>query len=172
VKPPPMSKDVLLQRRLANRALEVVLDQIGMGAIALKFNPDDPTQICPDLAGHWRFAADWRTRKAPTAMRGQPDIGVAMVELLDGGLRARVVIRRVRELVRPVHRAEFEPQAVGVMPGRVNDLDLEVDLEDVINEQLPKLANAPQKYLYCAMERRFAPPITKRCVSKVGRTAK
>ncbi len=117
----------LYERRLAARALGIVLEHLGMHEVVLKFNADDPQQVIPGaLAGSIRFYEDGGWDEGRRAL--------AQVDLeLEGG-KARVQVGRLRELLRRNHRKDFRLEDVGLVPGDELDLDMEVDLADVIHE--------------------------------------
>jgi len=123
----PVSPEELYPRRLAVRVLELVLEQLRMNEVALRFNGDDPQQVFPGTEGTLRFYEDggWDEGRRPLA--------VVRVDLERSN--ARVVVERLRELVRTKHRAEFRLEDVGIAPepGEA-DLDMEIDLSGIIDE--------------------------------------
>jgi len=134
-----MSQQTLFLRRLAHRALVLVMKHYELEEIGMRFNPDDPSQIMPGPDGSLRFAEDWRSRAGD---------GLAWCWLMIEGdePKARVVIPRVRALVRPTHRRDFDPWAVGIQSGRALDVDTEIDLTDWLTEDGGLLRDAPQRY--------------------------
>jgi hypothetical protein len=132
----PVSSETLYPRRLAARALALVLDHFNLASVAVKLNPDDPAQAFPGaVEGEVRLFLDgWD--------RGQKPVAFVYLE----GTRARVVVNRVRELVRPNHRRDFREEEVGIVPGAGEpDIDMDVDLGDVIDTFGEQLRAAPQR---------------------------
>jgi hypothetical protein len=138
----------LYPRRLAVRALGLVLDHLNLSATAIRFNADDPEQAFPGHAeGEVRIYVDgWS--------RGQLPVAQVFVH----GARARVVVSRLRLLVRPKHRRDFRAEDLGIVPGPDEpDVDKNVDLSDVIAEHGEAMARAPQRVLQ-RRRRPHAPP--------------
>ncbi len=139
---------MLYPRRLAYRALGIVLEQYGLTAMALKLNPDDPSQALP---GHvpseiW-LSEDFR--------RGAGQV-IASVVLEDG--RARVLVERVEALIRLNHRRGFVAREVGIdrHPGRP-DIDAVIDLAEVVEVEGERMRTAPQRVLPPASRPRRPP---------------
>jgi hypothetical protein len=132
---PPVTPENLYPRRLAARALQLVLERYGLGQMALKFNPDDPTQVLPGAEpGEVRFFAD-------TTLEGHRSL--ARVYLGADGMSARVVVEQVRDLVRRTHRREFRPAELGI----ASKLDVEVDVAGVVETEGELMRRAPQRYV-------------------------
>jgi hypothetical protein len=127
---PEVPPEVLYPRRLAARALAMVLERYGLGQMALKFNPDDPTQAFPGaMHGEVRFYEDRERGQRP----------LAVVVLADSS--ARVYVERVRDLVRRAHRKTFRPAEVGI----ASMLDVEVDISGIVELEGERLRTAPQR---------------------------
>lgn len=130
---PRVTPENLYPRRLAARALALVLERYGLGAMALKFNPDDPTQVLPGTEpGEVLFFAD-------TTLEGHRSL--AHVYLDAYGTTARVVVEDLRALVRRTHRRQFRPAELGLGRG----LDVEVDVSDVVAGEGELMRRAPQR---------------------------
>ncbi len=126
----------LYDRRLAVRALELVLQHFNLAAVTLKLNPDDPQQAFPGAGpGVVRLFLDgWENQQRP----------VAVVEVV--GARARVLVEHIRELVRTNHQDAFRPEDVGIVQARGQpDIDMDVDLENEIAEWGERWRTAPAR---------------------------
>lgn len=133
----PVPPEELYPRRLAVRALELVLEQLRMNEVSLRFNGDDPQQVIPGAEGTIRFYEDggWDEGKRPLA--------VVRVDLERG--TALVVVDRLRELVRRSHRKEFRLEDVGIAPEPGEpDLDMEIDLSGIL-EEWESMRRTPQQ---------------------------
>jgi hypothetical protein len=133
---PAVSPETLYPRRLAVRALDLVLKHFNLGDVVVRLNPDDPEQAFPGAAeGEVCLYLDgWGVGKKP----------IAVVQL--DGSRARVVIERVRELVRTNHRKDFRPEEVGIVPAYGEpDVDMDVDLQGEIDLFGDAMRSAPQR---------------------------
>lgn len=129
---------VLYPRRLAYRALGIVLEQYGLTAMAVRLNPDDPSQALPgNEPGEVWFYEDFRRGAGP----------VIATVIVDAG-RARVLVERIEKLIRRNHLRDFKPREVGIdrREGRF-DLDAVVDLSEVIEVEGPRMRTAPQRIL-------------------------
>jgi hypothetical protein len=147
---PPISPDILYPRRLAARALSLVLEHHGIGNIALKLNPDDPTQALP---GHWpgeiSFYEDFAGGR-----------GRVIASVFIEGTMARVVIERVDAIIRRSHARDFEPQAVGIYPEPGHpDIDAEVDVSGIVELEGDLMRTAPQRILRPASRPRRVPRV-------------
>lgn len=133
---PPIPPEQLYLRRLAWRALELVLDQYGLAAVTLKLNPDDPHEALPGhLENEVLFGEDLLRRWEWTVARVQVD-----------GTRARVIIDRVDRLVRANHRKDFRAEEVGIISRRgQSEIDTEVDLADVVEQWGELFRTSPQR---------------------------
>jgi hypothetical protein len=133
---PKVTPETLFPRRLAARALDIVLQHFNLSAVVVKLNPDDPEQAFPGAEpGEVRLYLDgWGQGKRPVA--------IVFLE----GTRARVVVERVRELVRRNHRADFVEEDVGIVqfPGEP-DIDMEVDVAGVVDDFGQVMRTAPQR---------------------------
>ena len=135
---PPVPPETLYPRRLAARALALVLEHHGLAGIAIRLNPDDPSQALP---GHW-----------PGEVVFYEDVcggrGKIVASVFIEGTNARVVADRVDALIRRNHVRDFEPEAVGIVlePG-VPDIDAEVDLSEIIEREGELLRTQPQRVL-------------------------
>jgi hypothetical protein len=131
-----VTPEMLYPRRLAARALGIVLQHYQVADVTVKLNPDDPEQAFPGAAeGEVRLYLDgWGQGRRPVA--------IVFLE----GTRARVVVERLRELVRTNHRAAFQEEDVGIVqfPGEP-DIDMDVDLSDVIDQFGEALKTAAQR---------------------------
>lgn len=157
-----MPRDVLFQRRLAGRALDLALDSYGLDGISVKLNADDPRVVLPQADGSLAFSEDWRSKHAGD--------GLARVYLmLDGEPpKARVCIPSLALLVRKPHRLEFSPAQVGIArDGRLYDVDVELDLSELLAQEAGPLYRIPQKQAAVVARRRT--PVTHRCHSKLHR---
>lgn len=133
---PSVSPETLYPRRLAVRALALVLQHYNLADTTLKLNPDDPEQAFPGFReGEVRLYLDgWGVGKRP----------VAVVQL--EGTRARVMVERVRELVRPNHRRAFQEEDVGIVSvAGEPDIDMDVDLSNEIDTFGEAMRSAPQR---------------------------
>lgn len=141
----------LYPRRLAWRALGMVLEQYGLTAMALRLNPDDPTQALPGvLPGEIWFYEDFQRGAGP----------VIATVFLEADGNARVLVERIDVLIRRNHRREFSAREVGIdqRPGRF-DVDAVVDLAEVVEVEGPRMRTAPQRVLPPA-SRPVRPPTT------------
>jgi hypothetical protein len=133
---PKVAPEDLYPRRVAVRALGVVLEHFGLAEAAVKLNPDAPENALPGPGdGEVALFADgWE--------RGQRPIARVYV----AGEKARVVVDQVRELVRRSHRRDFRAEEVGIRsePGEP-DVDMEVDLSEVLEEFGEKMRTMPQR---------------------------
>lgn len=136
--PPRVDPESLYPRRLAWRALELVLDQYGLSAIALKLNPDDPSEAFPG-------AIEGTVLFGERLLVGRSTGAIATVEI-QGGTRARVLVENVRRLVRRNHLKDFREGEVGIVrrPGQP-DIDVDVDLADLIERYGELMRTAPQR---------------------------
>lgn len=126
-----MLEDGLYPCRLAARALALVLDRVGLAQMAVKFNPDDSTQVIGGAElGEIRFFVDATSEHARSLAR-----------VFLRGPVARVYVERVRDLVRTNHRRDFRPSELGLPAS----LDIEVDLAGVIESEGELLRNAPPR---------------------------
>jgi hypothetical protein len=133
---PPVAPDQLFPRRLAYRAFCMALDGLGLDAIAVKLNPDDPWQVRPtdDLPNEFGMAEHKLMERGP----------VARVQLLDER-RARVTIRNIDACVRHAHLRDFDARSfVNRRPG-FPDVEIEVDLTDVIRAEGDSMRTLPQR---------------------------
>lgn len=137
----PMRPDVLFARRLAGRALELALVHLGVDEISVRFVADDPHVILPLPDGGLAFAQDWRRPSGE-------GLAVVYLKVDQEPPAARVVIRRLAQLIRPPHRSEFDPASVGcVRDGRENDVDLELALDELLASEGSLLAGQPQRMM-------------------------
>lgn len=124
----------LYTRRLAARALALVLDSYGLSTVALRFAPDSLQECLPGLEeGEVLFGMDMLRRWEP------------LVTVYVHRTSARVIIERLAALIRGGHRREWEgPESVGIhpKPGQP-DLDVEVDLGELIAAEGELLRTAP-----------------------------
>ncbi len=129
---------VLFPRRLAWRALRMALDRYQVEAIALKLNPDDPTQALPGAQpGEIEFFEDYDKG------RGK----VVAVVLLEG-TRARVLVERIERLIRRNHLRDFRPREVGIVHREGGyDVDVAVELQEVLEVEGERMRTAPQRVL-------------------------
>lgn len=129
----PLPMDQVYPRRLAARALTMALESLGLAAVAIRWNPDDPEELLPG------GDPDEFVIGAPASEKP-----VARVYL--EGSRARVIVEHLDDVLRPGHRKEFEPAEIGLHP-RPGDPDLatEVDLTPVIETEGDLLRAAPQR---------------------------
>jgi hypothetical protein len=151
--PGPIAPESLYPRRLAVRALGLVLQHYGLADVAVKFNPDDPQQAFPGPGeGEIRLFLDgWDHGQRP----------VAAVYVI--GARARVVVFHVRDLVRRSHKADFRPEEIGIVPERgEHDIDMEVDLSSEIDLLGETLRHAPQRVVASARRGRGKPVVIMR----------
>jgi hypothetical protein len=147
---PPLPPEVLYLRRLAARALALVLEHHGLSNIAVKLNPDDPTQALPGVSpGEVLFFED--------VCGGR---GRVIATVFIDGMAARVIADRADALIRRNHVRDFEPAALGIepMPGRP-DIDFEVDLSDVVEREGELLRTQPQRVLPRTSRPRRAPQV-------------
>lgn len=137
-KPAKVPPEVLYPRRVAHRALELVLGHLGMDQVVMKLNPDDPTQAFPGaVPGEIRFyEKGWD--------EGQQALAAVFLELEAG--RARVVIERARALVRTAHRKDFKAEELGFQraPGEP-DVVMEVDLGSIVDAYGDAMRTVPQR---------------------------
>lgn len=135
---PAVPPEQLYPRRLAWRALELALDQFNLRVMALRLNPDDPSQCLPGVEpGEISFYEDFQEG------RGK----VIATVLLEGGT-ARVLVERVERLIRRNHRTGFDPAEVGIFQQRgAVDLDLVVDLTEVMEVNGAAMRTARQRVL-------------------------
>jgi hypothetical protein len=128
--------DELFRRRVAHRALVMVLDQYGLTGITRKFNPDDPAEVFAGLRpGEVAFFEDFRD-----------GIGKALAIVLLDGTRGRVIVDRVERLVRPRRQREFRTEDVGIRHQRgAPDIDVEVGLADLLEAEGELLRSARQR---------------------------
>jgi hypothetical protein len=144
---PPVRPDTLYPRRLALRALAIVLEHYGVTDVTVKLNPDDPEQAFPGPSdGEVRLFLDgWD--------RGQRAVALVFLQAEKG----RVVVERLLDLVRSNHRAEFKPEDIGVFPAPGEpDVDMEVDLSSEIELMGEAMRTVPQRRL----ARRTRPAVT------------
>lgn len=130
---------VLYPRRLAHRALGIVLEQFGLTQMAMRLNPDDPTQALTGTEpGEVRFYED---------LGGRSREPIAIV-LLDEEGRGRVLVERVERLIRRNHLRDFQPRELGIdrRPGRP-DIDAVVDLAEVVEVEGSRMQTLPQRVL-------------------------
>lgn len=129
---------MLFPRRLAHRALELVLDQFNLRAMALKLNPDDPTQCLPgNEPGELWFYEDYREGR-----------GEVIATVLLHGTEARVLVPRIEKLLRRNHLVGFRPAEVGIDRRQgAMDLDMVVDLTEVVEIHGAAMRTARQKVL-------------------------
>lgn len=129
---------VLYPRRLAYRALGMVLEQHHLGAMALKLNPDDPSQSLPGVEpGEIWFYEDFD--------RGR---GKVLATVLLDANGARVLVERIDRLIRRAHLADFRPAEFGITQRDGSyDIDARVDLREVIEVEGPKMRTAKQRVL-------------------------
>jgi hypothetical protein len=135
---PKVLPEQLYPRRLAVRALELVLGHLGMSEAALKFNADDAEQAFPGpYPGEVRiYEAGWD--------RGQKPLAHVFLEEAAG--RARVVIPAAHLIVRPNHRKTFRAEDVGIQRHAGEpDVDMEADLSPVLDQFGVVLRTVPQK---------------------------
>lgn len=133
---PPVALADLFPRRVAVRALELVLEHFNLREAAVKVNPDEPHQALPGPGdGEIRLFADgWDRGERP----------VARVFLR--GTRARVVVPVARDVVRRQHRKDLRLEDLGLRREEgTPDLDMEVDLADVLEEFGDAMRSAPQR---------------------------
>lgn len=130
--------EVLYPRRLAWRALSVVLDQYNLQGITLKLNPNDPAQALPGAGrGEVEFYEDYRQ-----------GAGRVIATVLLDGAKARVLVERIDRLVRRNHLAAFVPREVGIVQRRgAPDIDAEVDLSEIIETDGEVLRTVRQRLL-------------------------
>lgn len=133
---PPVPPEQLYLRRLARRALELVLEQYGLAAVTVKVNADDPRMALPgNLPTDVIFGEDLLRRYGST-------FATVTVE----GTRARVIVPDVRRLVRANHRRDFRPEEVGIRSRRGEpDIVADVELADVIEREGELMRTAPQR---------------------------
>ncbi len=129
---------VLYPRRLAYRALRMALEQYGLAEMAVKLNPDDPTQTLPGVEpGEIWFYEDFAEGRG---------LVVSTVLLEDG--RARVLVDHISQLIRRNHRRDFQPREVGIVQRHgVPDVDLQVDLREVVEVEGALMRTAKQRVL-------------------------
>lgn len=159
-KAPRVPPETLYPRRVAMRALELVLGHKQMDQVAMKLNPDDPAQAFPGaVPGEVRiYERGWD--------QGQKALAQVFLELEAG--RARVVIPAARALVRPAHRKDFRPEDLGIQRERGEpDIDMLVDLSPVLDGLGEAMRTVPQRAL--ARARRGAVGGTYRGVLGLGR---
>lgn len=136
---PRRLSEQLYVQRLAWRAIQAVLERYDLSTIALKLNPDDPSQACENNDGLVLFSEDfrgrWSTREA-----------VAVVRVDLERARAQVVIARIDRLVRPKHLGEFDEVWLAASSSGP-DVDVEVDLAEVVALEGELLRTAPQRVL-------------------------
>lgn len=140
---------VLFPRRLAWRALRMVLERFGLEQMALKLNPDDPTQALPGAGpGEIEFGEDF----------GRNGSGRVLAVVILDGAKARVLVERIERLIRVAHRRGFVPRELGIWqrPG-VHDLDVELDLSEVIEVEGQLMRTAKQRVLPPASRPRRPP---------------
>jgi hypothetical protein len=127
----------------------MVLERFGLEQMAMKLNPDDPTQALPGVGpGEIEFSEDhWH---------GGAHRVLATVIL--SGSRARVLVERIERLIRPNHRRGFSPRELGIWQ-RLNapDLDVDLDLSEVIEIEGTTMRTAKQRVLPPAFQPRRAP---------------
>jgi hypothetical protein len=135
--PPPLTPESLYPRRLAARALALVLEQLGLSDVSRKFNPDDPTQVLPGAEfGEFRFYED-------TGRLGHRAIAHVYLD----GDRVRVVVESVIEIIRRNHRRDFHPEEIGISPTPARpDIDVEADLGSIADAS-DVMRTAPQRRL-------------------------
>ncbi len=134
--PTPTPPEQLYPRRLAARALALVLDSYGLTAVALRFNPDDARECLPGLEeGEVIFGEDIVRRWSPLAT------------VFVHGTSARVIVEEVEALIRSNHRRDFEgPESVGIFPRPgCPDIDVTVDIAEVIQRDGELLRTTPQR---------------------------
>ncbi len=142
---PPVPPEQLYLRRLAWRALRLVLEQYNLAAVAVEVNPDDPRSALPGLlANQVIFGEDLLRRYGSTYATVTID-----------GTRARVIVPDVRRLVRQKHQRDFRPEEVGIFPARRRpgqdeadrqpDVVADVELADVIERDGELMRAAPQR---------------------------
>lgn len=144
-----MDPAVLYPRRLAWRALRMALERFQLGDMALKLNPDDPTQALPGVEpGEVWFYEDFD--------RGAGKV-VAIVLLT--GTRARVLVERIERLIRRNHRRGFVPREVGIVQREgAFDVDLEVELAEVIESDEGRLMRTARQRVLPPSSRPRRPP--------------
>lgn len=142
----------LYPRRLAWRALSMVLDQHALRDMAIRLNPDDPRQCLPGVAfGQIDFFEDYLGGAGRT---------VAIV-LLDGE-RARVLVERVEWLIRRNHLPSFRPAEIGITRRRGQyDIDVTVDLGEVVAVEGERMRTARQTVLPEASRPRRKPEVAR-----------
>jgi hypothetical protein len=136
--PRPVPPEQLYPRRLAWRALGIVLDQYALRAMTLKLNPDDPTQCLPGVAqGELSFFEDYAEGR-----------GIVIATVLLDGTMARVLVERIERLVRRNHRRDFRADEFGIYhrPGAY-DVDINVDLAEVMEIEGELLRTGKQRVL-------------------------
>lgn len=145
-----IAPDVLFPRRLAARALGMVLDQYQLGGMTLKLNPDDPSQALPGAGpGEIEFFEDY------AGGRGEV-LAVVVLELAAG--RARVLVERIERLVRMNHRKDFRPREVGIVRrAGAPDIDAVVDVREVLQAEGQRMRSAPQRPVVPPEQRRARP---------------
>lgn len=137
----PLAPEVLYPRRLAWRAVWMVLEQYQLEAMALKLNPDDPSQAFPGAHdGEVLFYEDARAGH-----------GHAVARVVVDGPQAQVVIDRIDWLLRPNHRKDFRASEIGIRQQRdVPDVDATVNLAEVIEVEGAKMRTARQRVFSAA----------------------
>ena len=139
-----ITPEALFPRRLAARALAMVLERFNLLGVTVKFNADDPSQVLPGAAhGELWFYDDFRG-----------GAGRILVHVFLEGTRARVVVPSLAHLIRSNHRRDFRPEEVGIFPRRgAPDIDATVDLAEVIDTDGEMMRTARQN-LYGPRPRR------------------
>jgi hypothetical protein len=127
----------------------MVLERFNLEAMALKLNPDDPTQALPGAGpGEIEFGEDF----------GRHGSGQVLAIVILDGSRARVLVKRIERLIRVNHRRDFVPRELGIWqrPG-APDLDVELDLTEVIQVEGGRMRTALQRVLPPASRPRRPP---------------
>jgi hypothetical protein len=140
--------NVLYPRRLAYRALRMILEQFHLEAMAVRLNPDDPTQALPGVEpGEISFYEDFDKGR-----------GKVIATVLLGGARARVLIERIDRLIRRNHLRDFQPRELGIVRREgAHDVDAQVDLAEVIEVEGEVMRTAKQRFIPEASRPRRAP---------------
>jgi hypothetical protein len=131
-----------------SRIVELVLDQFNLRAMALKLNPDDPSQCLPgNMPGELSFYEDFQQGR-----------GKVIATVILAGSAARVIVERAERLIRRNHRVGFRPDEVGIYPRRGGmDLDLVLDLTEVVEIDGEAMRTARQRVL-SPQSRPYRPP--------------
>ena len=129
---------MLYPRRLAYRALGMVLEQYQVAAMALKLNPDDPTQALPgNEPGEIWFYENFD--------RGR---GAIIAHVFLDATGARVLVERLDRLIRRNHRVDFRVGEFGITRREGQfDVDMRVDLREVIEAEGARMRTAKQRVL-------------------------